>query len=219
MVKEIYERLFARYGDLKWWPADSPYEVIVGAVLTQNTNWNNVKKALAAFEGRLSPEFVLNCGHEELGKIIHPAGFFNQKAKYLKEITAWFGKYDFNADLAKKRDMGELRRELLAVKGIGAETADSILLYALELPSFVIDAYTMRFCERFPLDFGSLNYRNYNAAKAYFETNLPVDVKIFNNYHAMIVINGKNHCSKRPKCGGCPLENVCAYENIGAGTK
>jgi endonuclease-3 related protein len=148
---------------------------------------------------------VQNCPHDELAEIIRPAGFFNQKARYLKETTAWCAQYDFDVEMAKKQDLGELRRELLAVKGIGEETADSILLYALELPSFVIDAYTMRFCARFGLDAG----KNYGAAKGYFEEHLPRDVKLYNNYHALIVINGKEHCSKRPKCENCPLEAIC----------
>ncbi|MCL2397027.1 MAG: endonuclease [Defluviitaleaceae bacterium] len=203
---EIYETLLERYGQLGWWPADSPYEVIVGAVLTQNTNWGNVEKAIANFGGRLSPQFVLAADMAELTNIVRPAGFFNQKAAYLKGVTAWFGGYDFDAEKAAKLPIEILRTQLLDIKGIGPETADSILLYAFGLPTFVIDAYTMRLCQRYPIGAG----KTYAAAKAHFEGNLPKSAEVYNNFHALIVINGKHHCKKRLNCAGCPLERSCA---------
>ena len=205
-VIDIYERLLAHYGDPLWWPTNSPYEVIVGAVLVQNTNWSNVEMAIANFGDKPLPQFVMNVDIAELIEIIRPAGFFNQKAACLKAVTAWFGGYDYDVAQAQKRPMQDLRNELLSIKGIGNETADCILLYALDMPSFVIDAYTMRFCSRFPLDAG----RNYMAAKEYFEANLPKSAKIYNNYHALLVINGKAHCKKRANCDSCPLETICA---------
>jgi len=202
---KIYDTLFARYGNLRWWPAQSPYEVIVGAVLTQNTNWGNVEKAIGNFNGDITPTRVLSLGQDELKAIIRPAGFFNQKAGYLKAITEWYAMYDFDATRVMALTLNDARNQLLAVKGIGNETADSILLYAFGFPTFVIDKYTQRFCSRFILDAGD----NYMSCKNYFEKNLPKDAALFNNYHALLVINAKNHCASKPKCAGCPLEMQC----------
>ena len=207
----IYETLYARYGDLQWWPAKTPYEVMVGAVLTQNTAWTNVEKALANFTDKsdgsdnLTPEFVLKADTAELVDIIRPAGFFNQKAVYLKTMTQWYAKYDFDIQAVQKHSLEKIRSELLAVKGVGKETADSILLYAFEFPTFVVDAYTVRLFERYMIDIG----KSYDAVKAYCEENLPRDVYLYNNFHALIVINGKYHCKKKPVCSGCPLEKSC----------
>jgi len=215
----IYETLYTRYGDLQWWPAKTVYEVMVGAVLTQNTAWTNVEKALANFtanpnnpdnRNNLTPEFVLSADIAELVDIIRPAGFFNQKAVYLKTMTEWFAEYNFDAQAVQKHALEKVRRELLAVKGIGKETADSILLYAFEFPTFVVDAYTVRFFERYSIDIG----KSYDAIKAYCEENLPRDVYLYNNFHALIVINGKNHCRKKPVCTGCPLENECKKDTL-----
>ena len=201
----IYNALYARYGELNWWPADSPYEVMVGAVLTQNTNWSNVELALANFT-ELSPQFVRDCTTEELIDIIRPAGFFNQKAAYLKAVTAWFEQYDYHIPTVQRESLEKLRPELLAVKGIGKETADSILLYAFGFPTFIVDAYTVRLCARLGLELGG----KYDTVKAYFEDGLPHDVALYNNYHAMIVVNHKEHCRKlRPLCDTCPLTEVC----------
>ncbi|MCL2081013.1 MAG: endonuclease III domain-containing protein [Oscillospiraceae bacterium] len=204
-ITDIYETLLARYGDLRWWPAKTPYEVIVGAVLTQNTAWGNVEKAIANFGGSLSPETVAGSDFSKLTEIIRPAGFFNQKAGYLKAVTAWFAGYGYSAADVQREPPGKLRDELLAVKGIGPETADSILLYAFGFPTFVIDAYTVRLCGRYPIDAGG----GYAAVKAYFEENLPRSADVYNNFHAMIVINAKEHCRKKPLCGGCPLDGMC----------
>jgi len=207
-VVKIYEALTAHYGSLNWWPAKTPYEVMVGAILTQNTAWHNVEKAIANFGDSLSPHFVLSADIDDLIDIIRPAGFFNQKAVYLKAMTEWFSRYNFDTLAAKDIPLNKLRRELLAVRGIGKETADCILLYALELPTFVIDAYTVRLCERVGIDAD----KGYDALKAFFEKNLPKSVEIFNNYHALIVINGKDHCRKsKPICGTCPLKEMCDY--------
>jgi endonuclease-3 related protein len=203
-LTEIYRTLAARYGDLRWWPADTPYEVIVGAVLTQNTAWGNVEKAIANFAGDLSPERVMST--DALAELIRPAGFFNQKAVYLREVTAWFGRYGFDISAVQKLPLARVRAELLAVRGIGHETADSILLYAFGFPSFVVDAYTMRLLSRLPVNAG----RGYEKVKAYFENELPQDTEIYNNFHALIVVNAKEHCRKKPACKGCPLCVVCA---------
>ena len=204
-ISKIYELLHSRYGNLNWWPANSPYEVIVGAVLTQNTNWSNVEKALANFNGAIEPEKVEQMPAEALKEIIRPAGFYNQKAVYLKAVTEWYKKYDYDVKKVQQHDLAFLRKELLAVKGIGKETADSILLYAFDLPTFVVDKYTCRLLERMGVDLP----KGYDGVKALFEKELPQDVALFNNYHACIVINAKEHCKVKPVCDGCPLAALC----------
>ena len=208
----IYELLNERYGNLNWWPADSPYEVMVGAVLTQNTAWTNVEKALANFGknhcNKITPEFIEKISIEKLSEIIRPAGFFNQKAVYLKAVTTWFNQYDYDVDKVKNGNLKFLRKELLTVKGIGKETADSILLYAFNFPTFVIDAYTRRLLERLEIENIPKEYDN---IKAMFETALPHDESLWNNYHACIVINAKEHCKVKPICTNCPLIELCSY--------
>lgn len=204
-VNHIYEKLTSHYGNLNWWPAKSPYEVIVGAVLTQNTNWGNVEKAIQNFGNNLTPEFVMTVDIGKLSDIIRPSGFFNQKAVYLKTVTEWFKKYNFDVPTVKCEPLEKLRPELLAVKGIGKETADSILLYAFGYPTFVVDAYTTRLCTRYSINVG----KGYDAIKLHFESNITKNVGVYNNYHAMIVINAKDHCRKKPLCDNCPLNSTC----------
>jgi endonuclease-3 related protein len=201
----IYETLLARYGDLRWWPAKTPYEVIVGAILTQNTAWGNVEKAIANFGDSLSPETVMNADIAELAEIIRPAGFFNQKAAYLQAVTAWFRRHGYSVDEVRKLPLEQARAELLAVKGVGRETADSILLYAFGFPTFVVDAYTARLLGRLPIDAG----KGYENIKAYFEREMQKDASVYNQFHALIVINAKEHCRKKPLCGECPLNVKC----------
>ena len=184
---------------------------MVGAVLTQNTAWSNVEKAIKNFGGNLTPENVRDMDMTTLSETIRPAGFFKQKAVYIKNVTEWFYKYGYNVPAVRREDLNKLKPELLSVKGIGRETADSILLYAFGYKTFVVDAYTLRLCERFPMDAGT----GYEAVKHFFEKNLPVNTEIYNNFHAMIVINGKEHCRSKPVCAGCPLSGVCV--NTGAG--
>ena len=204
---QIYDTLLSHYGDPHWWPAQTPFEVIVGAVLTQNTAWGNVEKAIANFND-LSPQLIESMSITKLVDIIRPAGFFNQKAVYLKAVTKWFARYGYRVANVKAQPLQTLRTELLATKGIGAETADSILLYAFDMSTFVIDAYTNRLCERFPIKAG----KGYNAVKAYFETGVPKNAAVYNKYHALIVINAKTHCKKTPQCDGCPLSLSCAKQ-------
>ncbi|MDD4715649.1 MAG: endonuclease III domain-containing protein [Oscillospiraceae bacterium] len=201
----IYETLLAHYGELHWWPAKTPYEVIVGAVLTQNTAWSNVEKAMANFGANLSPEAVANASLPELADWIRPAGFFHQKAVYLKAVTAWFAGYGCNVPAVQCEPLKKVRSELLSTKGVGPETADSILLYAFGFPTFVVDAYTVRLCGRYPVDAG----KGYAAVKAFFERNLPPSTAIYNGFHALIVVNAKEYCRKKPSCGSCPLGEKC----------
>lgn len=208
MLTKIYALLSKHYGDLNWWPAKSPYEVMVGAILTQNTAWTNVEKALANFGGKLSPPYIAKISGEKLSEIIRPAGFFRQKTVYLKAITKWFAKYNYSVKTARKKSLEFLRAELLAVKGVGAETADSILLYALNLPSFVVDAYTKRLLTRLNIT----TTLKYDELKNLFEKALPRDVKLYNQFHALIVMNAKEHCRKKPVCVKCPLTVICLQQ-------
>jgi endonuclease-3 related protein len=204
LVPVLYERLYARYGDLRWWPAKGPYEVMVGAVLTQNTAWRNVEKAVARFGDRLSPQFVEAAREADLAEIIRPAGFFNQKAAYLKTLTAWFSRYAYSVSAARAVPLSYLRAELLALRGIGKETADAILLYAFGLPVFVTDAYTLRLLARLTASAAPLRY---DDAQALFAAGL--DASFYGNAHAVIVANAKEHCRAKPICAGCPLAELC----------
>ncbi|MGH0052457.1 MAG: endonuclease III domain-containing protein [Sphaerochaetaceae bacterium] len=206
----IYETLSTHYGEPHWWPAKTPYEVIVGAILTQNTAWNNVEKAIVNFSGDLSPENVSAIPIEDLIEIIKPAGFYNQKAEYLKTVTAWFANYAYDVSTVQKQPLGMLRSELLSMKGIGMETADAILLYSFGFPTFVVDAYTKRLCSRYSIESG----KSYMAIKAFFEDTLPKRVEIYNNFHALIVIHAKKHCRKKPLCTGCPLSRECERRGL-----
>ncbi len=210
-LTQIYTKLFARYGELHWWPARTPYEVVVGAVLTQNTAWGNVEKAITNFGGELNPEFVTGIDIQRLAGIIRPAGFFNQKALYLKAVTAWYSHYGCDVPTVQKQPPDKLRAELLSTKGVGRETADSIFLYAFGFPTFVVDAYTHRLCSCYPIEAGKGRPagKNYEAVKAYFENRLPKSAEVYNNFHALIVINAKEHCRKKPACDGCPLSGEC----------
>ncbi|MEG2597199.1 MAG: endonuclease [Oscillospiraceae bacterium] len=207
VVDFIYRKLYAHYGELKWWPAQSPYEVMVGAVLTQNTAWSNVEKAIGNLGDRLSPEYIEKLDLQDLCTQIRPAGFFNQKAVYLKELTAWYKQYDYSVGIVQQKDQDDLRRELRSLKGIGNETADAILLYAFQFPSFVVDAYTKRLLERFPLHVKL----DYFSVQSFFEANIPKSVDQYNQFHALIVIHAKEHCKAKPKCEGCPLEKECRF--------
>jgi endonuclease-3 related protein len=181
---------------------------MVGAILTQNTAWSNVEKAISNFNGNLSPEYIENINTSDLIKIIYPSGFHNQKAVYLKEFTKWYKKYDYSIKNVQQHDLNALRKELLAIRGVGYETADSILLYAFDYPTFVVDAYTKRLLERLGIDVALY----YHSIKTYFENELDKNAALYNNYHALIVINGKEHCRKKPICTGCPLIDECRYK-------
>lgn len=202
---EIFDLLHGHYGPLHWWPAETPFEVCVGAILTQNTNWGNVEKAIANLkrEGLLTPEALRDVPQEGLAETIRPAGFFNVKSARLKEFVGWlWERYGGSLDRMFAGDWRKLREELLRVKGIGRETCDSILLYAGGKPSFVVDAYTKRL-------FSSLGvipaHAGYEEVRALFMENLPADAALFNEYHALIVQHGKEHCRKTPRCPGCAL--------------
>ena len=224
--KILYDILNDRFGSLDWWPMDKEYhkkngsdqrfEVIVGAILTQNTAWSNVEKAILSLKSQkvLDIDSISKVGIKKLQKLIKSSGFFNQKAERLKNLTLYFKQnYQGNLNYFFKKDIKAIRTELLSLNGIGPETADSILLYAGNLPIFVVDAYTKRICQRLPLD----TKISYEEIQSYFEKELEKSysndeqVKIYNNLHAMIVILGKNYCKKNPKCKDCPLNKYCNY--------
>ena len=210
-IRKLHELLYAHYGEMHWWPADTPYEVMVGAVLTQNTAWSNVKKALAGFGARLDPSFVETASLDEIRDIIRPAGFFNQKSVYLKTLTEWFSGYDCSCDLIKTRPPEQIRKELLALCGIGAETADSIMLYAFGFPIFVVDNYTLRLTQRL---YAAENRLSYNEAQRLYMSAL--DKSYYNNCHAMIVEVSKDYCRSKALCDNCPLRGVCSTGTPGA---
>jgi endonuclease-3 related protein len=207
VVLELYERLFEAFGPLHWWPAESRFEVIMGAVLTQNTAWRNVEKGIAALKARdlLSPEAMYNIPLNKLAALIRPCGYYNIKAERLKSFVMFLYKgYEGDLDKLLGIELITLRKELLSVKGIGPETADSIILYAAQKPSFVVDAYTQRVLYRHHL---IPNDVSYDMIQNFFMDRLPRDVQLYNEYHALLVHLGKSFCSKtRPKCVQCPLE-------------
>lgn len=202
----IYETMHRHGGHQRWWPADSPFEVMVGAILTQNTSWSNVEKAILNLKRAkvLTPQKLNQAPPKKLLEWLRPSGFFNIKAKRLKSFLAYFkNRYRFSLGRMKKIELSQLRQELLRVKGIGPETADSILLYALGRPVFVIDAYTRRVFSRHGLIQPDLPYEE---IRKWFEANLPSSKELFNDYHAQIVRVGKYFCRKTPDCSKCPLE-------------
>jgi endonuclease-3 related protein len=205
ILTTIYDILLKRFGPQDWWPGDTPFEVIVGAILTQNTNWTNVEKAITNLINAkvLSPDKLHNLDIKKLAELIRPAGYFNIKAKRLKNFLDWFFE-NYSGQLKNLENIGtpELREQLLSVKGIGPETADSILLYALNRPVFVVDAYTARICSRHHLIDEDADYHRIQET---FESNLPSDIQLFNEYHALLVHLGKDFCKPTPKCEECPL--------------
>lgn len=207
-LMELFDALFKRYGALNWWPADTPFEVCVGAILTQNTNWGNVEKAIANLkrEGLLSVEAIRDTQPERLAGLIRPSGFFNVKTVRLKWFVEWLVTRHGSLDAMFAGEWRTLRDELVRVPGIGPETCDSILLYAGGKPSFVVDAYTRRLFSRLGL---VREQDGYNEVRALFMEHLPTDVPLFNEYHAQIVEHCKRHCRKTPACDGCPLAAAC----------
>lgn len=215
-ISKINEELFKIYGPQGWWPIKGRYlggpknnsekfEVIIGAILTQNTSWKNVEKAISNIhkENLIDAKKIARISQKKLAKLIKSAGYYNQKAERLKIFADYLMK---NPNFLKK-ETAELRKELLSIKGIGPETADSILLYALDRPIFVVDAYTKRIFSR--LGFVKEDEKYENVQKLFMK-NLPRNTKLFNNYHAVIVEHAKNNCRKKPECGGCVLSEICS---------
>lgn len=207
ILNTIYERLFNAFGPQRWWPAKTRFEVIVGAILTQNTNWGNVEKALNNLEKNrlLSPRALKDIPPKKLASLIRPAGYFNIKTKRLKSFISFlFDEYDGDLNKMRRKDLGLLRKKLLSVSGIGPETADSILLYALDKPVFVVDAYTKRILYRHNM---ILRNANYQDIQDLFMRLLDHDIQLFNEYHALIVHLGKDFCKPNPLCDQCVLHH------------
>ncbi len=205
-LREMYAALMEAYGPQAWWPGETPTEVVIGAILTQNTSWKNVERAIARLRsaGALDWGRLRDLPAEEVAELIRPAGYFNVKARRLKNFVAWLFA-EAGGDLAglADRDVGSLRESLLSISGVGRETADAILLYALGKTTFVVDAYTARVAKRHRLIDVEAGY---DELKELFEGALPADAAMFNEYHALIVEVGKRHCKPRAQCAGCPLE-------------
>ena len=207
-LTEIYQLLFDHFGPQNWWPGETQFEIITGAILTQNTNWANVEKAIANLKSAhlLTPEKLCHLNVSELAELIRPAGYYNIKAKRLKSFVSWlFHSYDGQLENLENLHTDRLRAELLAIKGIGRETADSILLYALGRLIFVVDAYTARVAVRHRLIEPDADYEQ---LRELFQSNLPQDSQLFNEYHALLVRVGKEFCRPKAQCSRCPLEKL-----------
>jgi endonuclease III related protein len=205
-IKGFYDVLYKRYGPQGWWPADTELECILGTILTQNTAWRNVEKTLGNLKRRdlISVEKLAWIPIEVLSELIRPSGYFNQKAIKIKSFIRFIME-NYDGDLQKmlEEDTQNLREKLLNIRGIGPETADSILLYAARKPAFVVDAYTYRILSRH----GLIPERTtYGEIQEIFMDSLPKDAELFNEYHALLVRLGKEQCKKSPICEGCPLE-------------
>ncbi len=206
--------MIAHFGPLHWWPAESSLEVIVGAILTQNTNWKNVEKAIHNLKkhGLLSFSTLEQIPPAQLAEVIRPAGYYNLKAQRLKNLIHFLmTEYGGSVEAMAEENHERLREKLLAVKGIGPETADSILLYALQKPVFVIDQYTYRILSR---HFLVSEETTYEEMQQLMMDHLPEDGSIFNEYHAQIVMIGKHFCKKTPRCEECPLNGVHGHSSI-----
>jgi endonuclease-3 related protein len=209
LLEEIYNRLFEKFGSQHWWPGETPFEVMIGAVLTQSAAWKNVETAITNLKtaGLMAPAALREKSSEEISPLIRSAVYYNVKARKLKAMVEYIGNAcDDNLDVLSEKGTHQLRDELLAVWGIGEETADSILLYAAGKPVFVIDAYTRRIMSRIGIQPVKDTYSEWQSI---FMDNLPADVALFNEYHALLVRLGKETCRPKPLCPACPLSDTC----------
>ena len=207
---KVYKLLFERFGQQHWWPAESVFEVVVGALLMQQTSWRNVEKSIANLKrnGMLEPARLATARVEDLGELVRPAGLHRTKPARIRDFSRQIVDTRGGDVMAfLNRDAGQLRKEMLSMKGVGPETADSILLYAAGVPVFVVDAYTKRLCERICL----MKRLDYESIQEYFTKNLPEDVELYKEFHALIVRHAKETCRIKPMCGGCVLGRWCGY--------
>ncbi len=207
-LNEVYQRLFEAYGPQHWWPGESPFEVLVGAILVQNTSWQRVEAAIAGLktQGVFDWPTLGELDEESLAESIRTVGYYRVKAKRLRNLFAMIhDRYDGSLEALLTDGTESLRENLLSVNGVGRETADSIVLYAAERPRFVIDAYTYRVFTRHGWVEPEIDY---DELQDYFESALPAEVPLFNEYHALLVAVGHRHCKPRPKCDGCPLADM-----------
>jgi endonuclease-3 related protein len=210
-IYDVYHRLLACFGQQHWWPGDTPFEVMVGTILTQSASWHNVEIAIASLKraGALSPKALREVHIDELGRLIHSSGYYNAKAKKLKALVEWLGGYTDDLERAFAGKLDDKRNELLGIHGIGPETADSILLYAGGKPVFVIDAYTRRIIECIGI---APQKDTYDAYQRFFTSNLEQDAQLFNEYHALLVKLGKDVCRKKPLCPVCCLREMYQFK-------
>ena len=212
LLMEIYDRLYRAFGPQHWWPGDTAFEMMVGAILTQNTSWLNVEKAMGVLKrkGVLTPEGLRQLKKPALASMIRSSGYYRIKADRLKAFIEFLWE-DYGGSIKRMgaKPADELREKLLQVKGVGPETADSILLYGVRKPVFVIDAYTRRIIDRLGLAPGGGKYADYQKL---FIDNLPADVRLYNEYHALFVAQGKNTCRKKPLCADCCLKPLCRFK-------
>jgi endonuclease-3 related protein len=214
-LSKAYEQLYESFGPQHWWPGESPFEVLIGAVLVQNTSWRNVERAIANLReaNPMEPRALYAIEERELAELIRPAGYFQVKARRLRNLLKLINEqYNGSLEAMLRVDLVTLREELLGVNGIGPETADAILLYAADKPTFVVDTYTHRILARH----GWIGYEaGYDEIKDYFESSLSQDVKLYNEYHALLVRVGKDYCRKsNPKCEACPLRDMLPVSGI-----
>lgn len=204
-LKRMYDLMSAHYGPTHWWPGDTAFEIAVGAVLTQNTAWTNVEKAIVNLKkhGLLSPEKILNCPNGQLEEALVPSGYFRVKAKRLRSFCSYLvDAYGGSMKRMSRVPLERLRPEVLEVHGIGPETADDILLYACGKIVFVVDAYTRRILSRHSMVDPKIDYE---SLRALFEKNVAPDLHVYREYHGLIVYIGKDFCRRNPKCAECPL--------------
>jgi endonuclease-3 related protein len=209
MLQQVYRRLLAALGPQQWWPADSPFEVMVGAVLTQNTSWKNVERAIDNLRDvdALTIVAIEQMTDEELAETIRPAGYYRVKARRLKNLVAMIvDQHHGSLDSLFGQSTDSLREQLLTVNGIGPETADSIVLYAAEKPSFVVDAYTARILKRHGWIEPEADY--YGMQQRFLDDLPRDDTELFKEYHALIVVVGKQFCKPKPQCDRCPLADM-----------
>ena len=211
MLKKVFDTLNEFYGCQNWWPAEDEFEIIVGAVLTQNTNWRNVEKSLNMLKKSevMSPEKILALPDQALEELIYSSGFYRVKTKRLKAVCRFLvNKFDGHLEKMKSVSLVLSRELLLNIKGIGPETADDILLYALGQPIFVVDGYARRIFSRVGI---GPSGDEYEAWQKFFMNNLPIDVFLYKQFHALIVRLGKDHCKPQPLCNECPIIDYCSY--------
>jgi endonuclease III related protein len=212
---EVYDRMLAAFGPQHWWPGDSPFEIIVGAVLVQNTAWRNVQRAIDNLRdaGLMEPSSLYHLPPAELAELIRPAGYYEVKTKRLRNLLRFIiEQYNGSLEEMFSTSLHSLREQLLSINGIGPETADAILLYAGGFPTFVVDTYSHRILARHGwLDFDA----SYDDIKDYFESTLPNDAALYNDYHALLVRIGKDYCKRTlPKCEACPLAEMLPASGI-----
>ena len=212
-LNRIYRLLLKEYGEQGWWPGKTDFEIVIGAILTQNVSWSNVTTALKNLKqrGLLNPRSLFRKPDQEIAPLIRPTGYYNQKATKIKNFLHWFRKYNFSFARLKKIEPSILREQLLSINGIGPETADSILLYALLKRIFVVDAYTRRIFTRLGILTGD---ERYSDIQAVFHGGFQGEVQDYNEYHALIVNHGKYICKKKPICGQCSLVDYCEKNQI-----